>query len=86
MTAPVRNIRILLRDDPELRAFVRIDFADGTSVRGLKIIIGPDGAMLVRPGRTGQPIQPDDPDAWIRNMILDAFNDRDGGAGCGALV
>lgn len=86
MNPPIRSIRILLRDDPELRAFVRIDFVDGNSVRGLKIIIGPDGAMLVRPGRAGRPIQADDPDAWIRNMILDSFNDLDGGAGCGALL
>lgn len=45
------DIRIALRDEPRLKAFVTITFDDCFVVRGIKVIDGPSGLFVAMPSR-----------------------------------
>jgi stage V sporulation protein G len=45
------DIRIALRDEPRLKAFVTITFDDCFVVRGVKVIDGPSGLFVAMPSR-----------------------------------
>lgn len=45
------DIRIALRDEPRLKAFVTITFDDCFVVRGVKVIDGPAGLFVAMPSR-----------------------------------
>lgn len=45
------DIRIALRDEPRLKAFVTITFDDCFVVRGIKVIDGPAGLFVAMPSR-----------------------------------
>ena len=47
----ITDIRILLRDDEKLRAFVSVTFDDAFAVRGMKIIEGAKGLFVAMPSR-----------------------------------
>jgi stage V sporulation protein G len=47
----ITDIRILLRDDDKLKAFVSVTFDDAFAVRGMKIIEGAKGTFLAMPSR-----------------------------------
>jgi stage V sporulation protein G len=47
----ITDIRILLRDDDKLKAFVSVTFDNAFAVRGMKIIEGTKGTFLAMPSR-----------------------------------
>jgi len=77
----ITDVRVTLRTDAKLRAFVSVTFDDAFVVRGLKIIEGQDGRLFVampsrkRPNNTYQdiahPITPE-----FRNLLEDVVIGR----------
>jgi stage V sporulation protein G len=47
----ITEIRVALRDDPKLKAFVSITINDSFVIRGLKIIHGNSGLFVAMPSR-----------------------------------
>jgi stage V sporulation protein G len=88
----ITDIRILLRDDEKLRAFVSVTFDDAFAVRGMKIIEGAKGTFLAMPSRkTGDDLYVDvafpinrETRAWLESHVLRAYEQaRQNGGGAG---
>lgn len=47
----ITEVRVSLRDDPKLKAFVSITLNDSFVIRGLKIINGTSGLFVAMPSR-----------------------------------
>ncbi len=47
----ITEVRVSLRDDPKLKAFVSITLNDSFVIRGLKIIHGTSGLFVAMPSR-----------------------------------
>jgi stage V sporulation protein G len=47
----ITEVRVSLRDDPKLKAFVSITLNDSFVIRGLKIICGTSGLFVAMPSR-----------------------------------
>jgi stage V sporulation protein G len=50
----ITEVRITLRDEPKLKAFVNVTFDDCFVVRGLKVIEGSNGFFISMPSRKGK--------------------------------
>lgn len=79
----ITDIRILLRDDDKLKAFVSVTFDDAFAVRGMKIIEGVKGMFLAMPSRkTGEDVYVDvafpinrETRAWLEGHVLRAYRE-----------
>ena len=79
----ITDIRILLRDDDKLKAFVSVTFDDAFAVRGMKIIEGVKGTFLAMPSRkTAEDVYVDvafpinrETRAWLESHVLKAYED-----------
>jgi stage V sporulation protein G len=77
----ITDIRILLRDDDKLKAFVSVTFDDAFAVRGMKIIEGAKGMFLAMPSRkTAEDIYVDvafpinrETRAWLESHVMRAY-------------
>ena len=78
----ITDIRILLRDDDKLKAFVSVTFDDAFAVRGMKIIEGAKGKFLAMPSRkTGDDVYVDvafpinrETRAWLEAHVMMAYD------------
>jgi stage V sporulation protein G len=48
------EVRVTLRDEPRLKAFVNVTFDDDFVVRGMKVIEGKKGLFVAMPSRKGK--------------------------------
>ncbi|MEO0294162.1 MAG: septation regulator SpoVG [candidate division WOR-3 bacterium] len=48
------EVRVTLRDEPRLKAFVNVTFDDDFVVRGMKVIEGKKGLFVAMPSRKGR--------------------------------
>ena len=79
----ITDIRILLRDDDKLKAFVSVTFDNAFAVRGMKIIEGTKGTFLAMPSRkTAENVYVDvafpinrETRAWLETHVLQAYDD-----------
>jgi stage V sporulation protein G len=79
----ITDIRILLRDDDKLKAFVSVTFDNAFAVRGMKIIEGAKGTFLAMPSRkTAESIYMDvafpinrETRAWLESHVMKAYQD-----------
>ena len=79
----ITDIRILLRDDAKLKAFVSVTFDDAFAVRGMKIIEGVKGTFLAMPSRkTSEEVYVDvafpinrETRAWLESHVMKAYED-----------
>jgi stage V sporulation protein G len=79
----ITDIRILLRDDDKLRAFVSVTFDNAFAVRGMKIIEGAKGTFLAMPSRkTPENVYVDvafpinrETRAWLESHVMRAYHD-----------
>jgi stage V sporulation protein G len=79
----ITDIRILLRDDDKLRAFVSVTFDNAFAVRGMKIIEGSKGTFLAMPSRkTPENVYVDvafpinrETRAWLESHVMRAYHD-----------
>lgn len=77
----ITDIRILLRDDEKLKAFVSVTFDDAFAVRGMKVIEGAKGKFLAMPSRkTGDDLYVDvafpinrETRAWLETHVMRAY-------------
>jgi stage V sporulation protein G len=89
----ITDIRVLLRDDDKLKAFVSVTFDNAFAVRGMKIIEGAKGTFLAMPSRrTPENVYVDvafpinrETRAWLETHVMRAYEDamqarRDGPA------
>jgi len=78
----ITDIRILLRDDDKLKAFVSVTFDDAFAVRGMKIIEGAKGTFLAMPSRkTSEDVYVDvafpinrETRAWLESHVMRAYD------------
>lgn len=79
----ITDIRILLRDDDKLKAFVSVTFDNALAVRGMKIIEGAKGTFLAMPSRkTPENVYVDvafpinrETRAWLESHVMKAYDD-----------
>lgn len=80
----ITEVRISLRDDQKLKAFVSITLNDCFVIRGLKIIEGANGMFVAMPSRkrkdgdyqdVAHPIN-NKTRAWMEEIILKAYNEE----------
>ena len=79
----ITDIRILLRDDDKLKAFVSVTFDEAFAVRGMKIIEGAKGTFLAMPSRkTADDVYVDiafpinrETRAWLESHVMRAYQD-----------
>lgn len=80
----ITEVRISLRDDQKLKAFVSITLNDCFVIRGLKIIEGTGGMFVAMPSRkrkdgdyqdVAHPIN-NDTRAWMEDIILKAYREE----------
>jgi stage V sporulation protein G len=79
----ITDIRILLRDDDKLKAFVSVTFDNAFAVRGMKIIEGAKGTFLAMPSRkTPENVYVDvafpinrETRAWLESHVMTAYHD-----------
>jgi len=79
----ITDIRVLLRDDDKLKAFVSVTFDDAFAVRGMKIIEGAKGTFLAMPSRkTAEDVYVDvafpinrETRAWLEGHVLRAYQE-----------
>ncbi len=87
----ITDIRILLRDDDKLKAFVSVTFDDAFAVRGMKIIEGAKGTFLAMPSRkTSEDVYVDvafpinrETRAWLESHVMRAYDEEVRGHGQG---
>jgi len=87
----ITDIRILLRDDDKLKAFVSVTFDNAFAVRGMKIIEGTKGTFLAMPSRkTAENVYVDvafpinrETRSWLEDSVMtvyrQALQDRERG-------
>jgi stage V sporulation protein G len=87
----ITDIRILLRDDDKLKAFVSVTFDNAFAVRGMKIIEGTKGTFLAMPSRkTAEGLYVDvafpinrETRKWLEDKVMECYHqarsDRDRG-------
>jgi len=77
----ITEVRVALRDDPKLKAFVSITLNDSFVIRGLKIIHGNSGLFVAMPSRKrpdgkhqdlAHPIN-DDTRRYLHNIVMQAY-------------
>jgi stage V sporulation protein G len=82
----ITEVRVSLRDDQKLKAFVSITLDDCFVIRGLKIIEGADGMFVAMPSRkrkdgdyqdVAHPIN-NKTRAWMEEIILNAYKEECG--------
>ena len=79
----ITDIRVLLRDDEKLKAFVSVTFDNAFAVRGMKIIEGAKGTFLAMPSRrTPENVYVDvafpinrETRAWLETHVMRAYED-----------
>ena len=79
----ITDIRVLLRDDDKLKAFVSVTFDNAFAVRGMKIIEGAKGTFLAMPSRrTPENVYVDvafpinrETRAWLETHVMRAYED-----------
>ena len=79
----ITDIRVLLRDDDKLKAFVSVTFDNAFAVRGMKIIEGAKGTFLAMPSRkTPENVYVDvafpinrETRAWLETHVMRAYQD-----------
>jgi stage V sporulation protein G len=80
----ITEVRIALRDDQKLKAFVSITLDDCFVIRGLKIIEGADGMFVAMPSRkrkngeyqdVAHPIN-NKTREWMEGIILKAYREE----------
>jgi stage V sporulation protein G len=79
----ITDIRILLREDDKLKAFVSVTFDDAFAVRGMKIIEGAKGTFLAMPSRkTAEDAYVDvafpinrETRAWLEAHVMRAYHE-----------
>ena len=79
----ITDIRVLLRDDDKLKAFVSVTFDNAFAVRGMKIIEGAKGTFLAMPSRkTPENVYVDvafpinrETRAWLESHVMRAYDD-----------
>ena len=79
----ITDIRILLREDDKLKAFVSVTFDDAFAVRGMKIIEGAKGVFLAMPSRkTAEDSYVDvafpinrETRAWLESHVMRAYHE-----------
>jgi stage V sporulation protein G len=80
----ITEVRVSLRDDQKLKAFVSITLDDCFVIRGLKIIEGADGMFVAMPSRkrkdgdyqdVAHPIN-NKTRAWMEEIILNAYKEE----------
>jgi stage V sporulation protein G len=77
----ITDIRILLRDDDKLKAFVSVTFDNAFAVRGMKIIEGTKGTFLAMPSRkTAENVYVDvafpinrETRKWLEDQVMTAY-------------
>ena len=78
----ITDIRILLRDDDKLKAFVSVTFDNAFAVRGMKIIDGTKGTFLAMPSRkTAENVYVDvafpinrETRKWLEDQVMAAYS------------
>jgi stage V sporulation protein G len=77
----ITEVRVSVREDPKLKAFVSITFNDCFVIRGLKIIEGNKGMFVAMPSRKkpdgtfqdiAHPIN-NETRAWMEGEVLKAY-------------
>lgn len=79
----ITDIRVLLRDDDKLKAFVSVTFDNAFAVRGMKIIEGAKGTFLAMPSRkTPENVYVDvafpinrETRAWLESHVMRVYQD-----------
>ena len=69
----ITEVRVSLRDDAKLKAFVSITLADSMVIRGLKIIEGKQGTFVAMPSRKRKDGEYQDIAHPINNEARDAM-------------
>jgi stage V sporulation protein G len=89
----ITEVRLTLREEDRLKAFVSITFDNAFVVRGLKVIEGNSGLFVAMPSRRGKdgtfrdvahPINNETRD-MIENVVLEEYHRQLAAGGTGAI-